>query len=702
MGTSEQVFTMKLLAGLCLAGTAFAGFPDPDGPTPPKNYYDLFKPGSLVSFATQKQAEKEDGQKMMVVGDLIMSQIQYCKSMNDTDPKIIKECQLALDAEGPGSRSFKSNCNKWDQYPANGRFRIAFKVDWDQYRYLGTDRKTRRSQESLMEEALQEAIQDLLDKTGLEFGYHCDDTSKYNNNKGNKEWCHAHWMVLTPRSRFAKGGCASYMGRSYSRKNPASRGQQIQLGKGCLKKVTVAHEILHALGWVHEQARADRDEYVELLTQNIVPQFLNQYNKEKASKTDDSGTPYDYKSIMHYFDQAFTVRSGLKTMRSLTSGKIVDSKTYFGRDNWYQEAGLSEWDGYEINNIYDLRDHCAERGMTWKFWDPVEGKPIKGKSLADPNCKWPNCVVDSCTAFNETHPDPSLSKETGKKPSKGIRMTGCMLDPCAKNEKCVDYQYEPGYICKKTVINPCNNNPCQNGGRCVADLKSNQNPLKYSCECVTGWSGKYCEDAVRCKGEHEILFNEKMEIVKICEPFSGYKQTKKNKIIDLSGRNDIRGIKNKAFDLSKFTYANNLKLHRSTISKLDQQVFQDLPYLEKLNLKMNNLESLPENLFVNNGQLKVLILSENNLKGELPTGILRSNLKFVYLNDNPELIPTWNTLSVLRGAKELHIQNTKKGQYSQKQLCGWLTRQSRSGKQVEKCCYDTETDAFGAILPVCM
>ncbi|XP_051234774.1 high choriolytic enzyme 1 isoform X1 [Dicentrarchus labrax] len=97
---------------------------------------------------------------------------------------------------------------------------------------------------------------------------------------------------------FSGSGCYSSLGRRVG-------GQQISLKRtGCLYKKTVQHEALHALGFHHEHVRSDRDSYVSILTENILPE------KEKVNfrkvQTNNLRTPYDFNSVMHYGKYAFT------------------------------------------------------------------------------------------------------------------------------------------------------------------------------------------------------------------------------------------------------------------------------------------------------------------------------------------------------------------------------------------------------------
>lgn len=49
-----------------------------------------------------------------------------------------------------------------------------------------------------------------------------------------------------------------------------NRGQKVNLSLGCNVLGTVLHELMHLLGFVHEHASPDRDEYVLLNKDNIV------------------------------------------------------------------------------------------------------------------------------------------------------------------------------------------------------------------------------------------------------------------------------------------------------------------------------------------------------------------------------------------------------------------------------------------------
>uniref|UniRef100_A0A914RSA6 Metalloendopeptidase n=1 Tax=Parascaris equorum TaxID=6256 RepID=A0A914RSA6_PAREQ len=104
-------------------------------------------------------------------------------------------------------------------------------------------------------------------------------------------------------------GCYSQVGRTGGR-------QEVSLGRGCLFHEIVVHELMHAVGFWHEHSRADRDEYIHIRWENILPGMHSQFNKISAALQDLQGEEYDYRSIMHYDSVAFS-KNGRNTMEAV-------------------------------------------------------------------------------------------------------------------------------------------------------------------------------------------------------------------------------------------------------------------------------------------------------------------------------------------------------------------------------------------------
>ncbi len=97
---------------------------------------------------------------------------------------------------------------------------------------------------------------------------------------------------------------------------------------------------MHAIGFIHEQNRWDRNRYVTVNWQNI------QSGKEKNFKSYVSymvnflSTAYDYKSVMHYGTHFFS-KNGKPTLVPKQSGVSIG-----------QRRGFSTIDRIRINRKY--------------------------------------------------------------------------------------------------------------------------------------------------------------------------------------------------------------------------------------------------------------------------------------------------------------------------------------------------------------
>lgn len=137
---------------------------------------------------------------------------------------------------------------------------------------------------------------------------------------------------------FPGQGCWSYIGRARGR-------QQISLGKGCESKGVAIHEMMHAIGFWHEQSRTDRDNYVRVLEENIMSGAERNFQKYKVGSSDTYGQAYDKRSVMHYGSYAFS-KNGRKTIVSRS-----DPNERLG-----QRDGMSEIDAKQIRLHYKCDD----------------------------------------------------------------------------------------------------------------------------------------------------------------------------------------------------------------------------------------------------------------------------------------------------------------------------------------------------------
>ncbi|XP_072296588.1 meprin A subunit beta [Eucyclogobius newberryi] len=100
-------------------------------------------------------------------------------------------------------------------------------------------------------------------------------------------------------SIFKGSGCFSSVGNRHVGK------QRLSIGANCDRIATIEHEFLHALGFWHEQSRADRDDYVQIMWDRISEGKGHNFNTYNDTTSSSLGVPYDYGSMMHYSKTAF-------------------------------------------------------------------------------------------------------------------------------------------------------------------------------------------------------------------------------------------------------------------------------------------------------------------------------------------------------------------------------------------------------------
>jgi len=186
----------------------------------------------------------------------------------------------------------------------------------------------------------------------------------------NKYTC-IRWVPRTNQRNYVKfivgGGCYSYVGMTGGK-------QDISIGQYCDKKGIVMHEMMHCLGFWHEQSRLDRDQYIRIFWENISNGRRNHnFKKYSHGEADYYGERYDYDSVMHYGNWAFS------TNNKKTIEAVRDPKRLLG-----QRDGFSPIDVKQLNKVYKC-----------KGYENVKVPPPKGCIDRNAKCadyaKWGQC-----------------------------------------------------------------------------------------------------------------------------------------------------------------------------------------------------------------------------------------------------------------------------------------------------------------------
>ncbi|WP_316828052.1 M12 family metallopeptidase [Pedobacter miscanthi] len=162
-----------------------------------------------------------------------------------------------------------------------------------------------------------------------------------------------HWEANTPIRFIQRTNQTNYVDFSGA---PSQGGGSSQLGmvggRQAIKlqpysgSGTVIHEIGHAVGLMHEQLRADRDQYININYSNIQQSWVSEYTIFNPGTGYQIG-PFDYESVMIYPSYA----GG--TGNPAYPGNTTPQMTRKDGTTWYASDVLSQGDINGVNFLYN-------------------------------------------------------------------------------------------------------------------------------------------------------------------------------------------------------------------------------------------------------------------------------------------------------------------------------------------------------------
>ncbi|TLU96921.1 hypothetical protein FEM55_02680 [Dyadobacter sediminis] len=170
----------------------------------------------------------------------------------------------------------------------------------------------------------------------------------------------ANYVTFRPGS-----GCSSHVGMIGGQ-------QYINLASSCSTGNTV-HEIAHAIGMWHEQSRVDRDKYVKILWENILPGY--EHNFKTYAQQNMDGFDYssmDLGSIMMYDSYAFT-KNGKPTITRLNgSTYTVQRNALASRDIGCSVSMYSNLYTVKGDRLYAVSASTGQRSDLGGSWTGTE------------------------------------------------------------------------------------------------------------------------------------------------------------------------------------------------------------------------------------------------------------------------------------------------------------------------------------------
>uniref|UniRef100_A0A2A4K372 CCHC-type domain-containing protein n=3 Tax=Heliothis virescens TaxID=7102 RepID=A0A2A4K372_HELVI len=144
----------------------------------------------------------------------------------------------------------------------------------------------------------------------------------------------------------------------------------IDLGYECLQSPEIDMIIMRALGMPFEHTRINRDEYIDVLVENIEPNYVELYTKDRMLPPGLWALPYDVNSVMHFGERDYS-KNGHRTI-------------IFKNNVKQNRNGLSSIDLRKIEAIYGPECRARDRMEKYELCQSFPGVARRKREVEPP------------------------------------------------------------------------------------------------------------------------------------------------------------------------------------------------------------------------------------------------------------------------------------------------------------------------------
>lgn len=191
-------------------------------------------------------------------------------------------------------------------------------------------------------------------------------------------------------------------GSSSSPIGKQNTGNNVVIDTIVFSKVNVMHETMHSLGYFHEHSRTDRDNYVVINEENVLPGRLNNFQKftDLGFQGYNLGE-FDYNSIMIYPSTAFATNG--YAMTKLNGSPIYQGTRLSNKDI----AGLNFIYGPKpilVTSTMEHEDNGDEFSIDeyWRYSNAIIFRDATNQQIA---LTYPRLVVVEYHYYSQTGPN---------------------------------------------------------------------------------------------------------------------------------------------------------------------------------------------------------------------------------------------------------------------------------------------------------